>query len=242
MKKIRLTESQLIDLIKKSVNKVKTINESRIISEVTYVDSSQLTTLARNLINNMTGNVTSARLKSAISNLSYVRNMFWEDGTCGIDKLLAYYKGRNSGTEFLTDLDNSSESGDPEFDDLKAKIKNLIPQLQQACKAVTNQESAAAEAKKNGLKNCAKNEKGFVQFKDGANGGDNGRFGIGEFGKKGYLIISNSGESFTNPPGYNTIYWEYAKFHPKQGKDVAIAKTNASCVNGQLSLDAWVKY
>ena len=242
MKKIRLTESQLIDLIKKSVNEVKTINESRIISEVTYVDSSQLTQLAKNLIGNMTGDVDSERLRAAITNLSYVRNMFWEDGTCGIDKLLAYYKGRNGGVEFLTDLNNSSESGDPEFDDLKIKITKLIPQLQQACVATKNKEASDADAKKNSLKNCAKNEKGFVEFKDGPNGSDNGRFGIGEFGKKGYLIISNNGASFTTPPGFNTIYWEYAKFHPKQGKDVAIAKTNASCVNGQISLDAWVKY
>ena len=52
MKKIRLTESQLIDLIKKSVNKVKTINESQIINEVNYIDSSKLSTLAKNKIKN----------------------------------------------------------------------------------------------------------------------------------------------------------------------------------------------
>ena len=56
MKKIRLTESQLIDLIKKSVNKVKTINESQIINEVNYIDSSKLSTLAKNMIKNIKKN------------------------------------------------------------------------------------------------------------------------------------------------------------------------------------------
>ena len=247
MKKIRLTESQLIDLIKKSVNEVKTINESRIIKETTQINAEELAQLARNLKLNLGGggafgDVQSKHLKAALANISAVKDYVWEDGTCAIEKLLAYYKSYNGGTDFLTSLANASESNDPEFDDLKAKIPNVINQLRQACAAAKQKDVNDAETKKNGLKNCAKNEKGFVEFKDGPNGSDNGRFGIGEFGKKGYLIISNNGASFTTPPGFNTIYWEYAKFHPKQGKDVAIAKTNASCVNGQISLDAWVKY
>ena len=235
MKKIRLTENQLIDLIKKSLNEVKSTNESQIISEVTYVDSSSLTQLAKNLIGNMTGDVDSERLKAAISNLSYVRNMFWEDGTCGIDKLLAYYKGRNSQVDFLTDLKNSYESGDPEFDDLKAKIPNLIAQLQQACVAVKKQEADAVTAKANSLESCASKEPGYVDYGEGKG------FGIA-MSKKGYLTGWSNGAAISGrPSGHNVTYWEYAKYHPKEGKDVALYSSTARCLNGVFDVDTWVK-
>ena len=225
MKKIRLTESQLIDLIKKSVNKIETINESRIINETTYIDSASLTQLAKNLISNMTGDVTSSRLQAAISNLSYVKNMFWEDGTCGIDKLLAYYKGRNGGTEFLTDLSNSYESGDPEFDDLKAKIPNLIVQLRQACVAAKKTESdaaaAAKTAKDTALSSCASKEKNYV---------DQGEvFLLKPFGK-GYAAAYKNGAT-TN--GYSIFYYD--------SKNVNTMKSVASCVDGELNINKWEK-
>ena len=82
MRKIRLTESQLIDLIKKSVNKVKTINESRIINEVSYISPESLANLAKMLKKNMEGsgwfgNVTSDSLKKAYHN---IRCRTWRGG------------------------------------------------------------------------------------------------------------------------------------------------------------------
>lgn len=227
MKKIRLTESQLIDLIKKSVNKVKTINESQIINEVNYIDSSKLSTLAKNMIKNMSYDVTSSDLRAAIANINAVANLFWdEDGTCAVDKLLAYYKGYNGGTDFLTDLNDSSESNDPEFDDLKAKIPKLITQLKQSCvaeiKKETDAAAAAKTAKDTALSSCASKEPGFYALdKDG--------WGIKPFGK-GVITGYNNGAATSD--GYN-VWYSY--------KDKQTQKTKGSCVNGVLNLDAWVK-
>ena len=233
MKKIRLTESQLIDLIKKSVNKVKTINESQIINEVNYIDSSKLSTLAKNMIKNMSYDVTSSDLRAAIANINAVANLFWdEDRTCAVDKLLAYYKGYNGGTDFLTDLNDSSESNDPEFDDLKAKIPKLITQLKQSCvaeiKKETDAAAAAKTAKDTALSSCASKEPGFY-----ASGNDG--WGIKPFGK-GWINGYNSGNSTAD--GYNV--W-YSYDDKKTNTTKQTQKTKGSCVNGVLNLDAWVK-
>jgi hypothetical protein len=240
MKKIRLTESQLIDLIKKSVNKVKTINESRIINEVSYISPESLANLAKMLKKNMEGsgafgNVTSDSLKKAYHNISQMQDWVWQDdGTCAVDKLLAYYKTYNGGTDFLKTLNGATESNDPEFDDLKAKIPKLITKLQQSCAAAKQKDVNDASAKAVALSSCASKEPGYVDQ------GNN--FGL-SFGKKGYIIGHKDG-SKTND--HNLWYWEYAKFHPvkkgQEAKDVAIARTNGRCVNGVLDIDAWVKY
>jgi hypothetical protein len=237
MKKIRLTESQLIDLIKKSVNKVKTINESQIINEVTYIQPEGVYRLAKVLVKNMAGgtfgDVTSDNLKKVYDNISQMHDWVWQDdGSCAIDKLLAYYKTYNKGTDFLTNLNNAGESNDPEFDDLKAKIPKLIAQLQQSCAAAKKKDVDNAEAKKTALSSCASKEPGYDD--QGSN------FGL-SFGKKGYIISPKSGIQFRDYPGYNAVYWEYAKFHPKENKDVLLYKTKATCVNGTLNLDAWEK-
>lgn len=234
MKKIRLTESQLIDLIKKSVNKVKTINESQIINEVNYIDSSKLSTLAKNMIKNMSYDVTSSDLRAAIANINAVANLFWdEDGTCAVDKLLSYYKGYNGGTDFLTDLNDSGESNDPEFDDLKAKIPKVITQLKQSCVAEIKKETDAAAAKTVALSSCASKEPGFVQYTNKIS------FGV-PLGKKGYITAYNDGRDM-EVAGKNIAYWEYAKFHKGKTEDVLLARTKGTCVNGVLNLDAWVK-
>lgn len=226
MKKIRLTESQLIDLIKKSVNKVKTINESQIINEVNYIDSSKLSTLAKNMIKNMSYDVTSSDLRAAIANINAVANLFWdEDGTCAVDKLLAYYKGYNGGTDFLTDLNDSSESNDPEFDDLKAKIPKLITQLKQSCvaeiKKETDAAAAAKTAKDTALSSCASKEKNYV---------DQGEvFLLKPFGK-GYAAAYKNGAT-TN--GYSIFYYD--------SKGVNTMKSVASCVDGELNINKWEK-
>jgi hypothetical protein len=238
MKKIRLTESQLIDLIKKSVNKVKTIDESRIINEVKYISPESLANLARMLKKNMEGSgafgdVTSDSLKKAYHNISQMQDWVWQDdGTCAVDKLLAYYKTYNGGTDFLTTLKGATESNDPEFDDLKAKIPKLITKLQQSCAAAKKKDVDDASAKAVALSSCASKEPGYVD--QGSN------FGL-TFGKKGYIIAPKSGVQFRSYPGYNAVYWEYAKFHKGKTEDVLLYKTKATCVNGTLNLDAWEK-
>jgi hypothetical protein len=241
MKKIRLTESQLIDLIKKSVNKVKTINESQIINEVVYINPEGVYRLAKALVKNMAGgtfgDVTSDNLKKVYDNISQMRDWVWQDdGSCAVDKLLAYYKTYNKGTDFLTNLNDASESNDPEFDDLKAKIPKLITQLQQSCAAAKKKDvddaATAKTAKDTALSSCASKEPGYVD--QGSN------FGL-TFGKKGYIIAPKNGVQFRSYLGYNAVYWEYAKFHKGKTEDVLLYKTKATCVNGTLNLDAWEK-
>lgn len=237
MKKIRLTESQLIDLIKKSVNKVKTINESRIINEVTTISAESLAQIAKNLKTNMGGegiwdDVQAKHLKAAYANISAMKDWVWEDGTCAVDKLLAYYK-TYKGEDFLTSLNGASESKDPEFDDLKAKLPKLITQLQQSCAAAKKKDTDDAAAKTVALSSCASKEPGFVQYTNKIS------FGV-PLGKKGYITAYNDGRDM-EVAGKNIAYWEYAKFHKGKTEDVLLARTKGTCVNGVLNLDAWVK-
>ena len=240
MKKIRLTESQLIDLIKKSLNDTKTINEAKsqnkkqLLKEYSIVDSGTLAQTAKYLLSNMTGDVDLKRLQSAYTNINSVRNLFWEDGTCAVDKLLSYYQGFSiMGNSFLSDLKGSSEWRDPAFDDLKAKIPTLIAELQQACVNVKKQEADAAVAKANSLQSCASKEPGFIQYSNKIS------FGV-PLGKKGYITAYNDGRDVVEV-GKNITYWEYARFHKGKTEDVLLARTKGTCVNGVLNLDAWVK-
>jgi phage-related protein len=94
MKKIRLTESQLIDLIKKSVNEVKTINESQIISESKTITPESLAEFAKKLQNTMKGSgafgdVTAATLKQAYNYINAMQDYLWEDGTCAVATCVA---------------------------------------------------------------------------------------------------------------------------------------------------------
>jgi len=238
MKKIRLTESQLIDLIKKSVNKVKTINESRIINEVSYIADESLYRLAKALVKNMGGDFwgdrTSDNLRKAYDNINQMHDWVWQDdGSCAVDKLLAYYKTYNKGTDFFTSLKNASEANDPEFDDLKARIPKLITQLQQACAAAKKKDTDNVEAKKTALSSCASKEPGYIEYSDKIS------FGV-PLGKKGYITAYNDGRDVVEV-GKNITYWEYARFHKGKTEDVLLARTKGTCVNGVLNLDAWVK-
>lgn len=241
MKKIRLTESQLIDLIKKSVNEVKTIKESRIINEIAYIEEDGVYRMAKALVKNMSpdffGNITIDQLRNAYNNVNNMHDWVWKaDGKCAIDKLLEYYTSYSGGDDFLKKLAKISKKNDPEFADLKTKLTNLVPQLQQACAAAkkkdTDDAAAAAAAKQVALSSCASKEPGYVD--QGSN------FGL-SFGKKGYIIAPKSGVQFRSYPGYNAVYWEYAKFHKGKTEDVLLYKTKATCVNGTLNLDAWEK-
>ena len=233
MRKIRLTESQLIDLIKKSVNKVKTINESRIINEVTTISAESLAQIAKNLKANMGGegisdDVQVKHLKAAYTNISAMKDWVWEDGTCAVDKLLAYYKTYNGGTDFLTSLKGATESNDPEFDDLKAKLPKLITQLQQSCAAAKKKDVDDASAKAVALSSCASKEPGFSDI-------GNGSWTIKPFGK-GWINGYNSGNSTAD--GYNV--W-YSYDDKKTNTTKQTQKTKGSCINGVLNLVAWVK-
>lgn len=230
MRKIRLTESQLIDLIKKSVNKVKTINESRIINEVTTISAESLAQIAKNLKANMGGegvfnDVKSKHLKAAYANISAMKDWVWEDGTCAVEKLLTYYKTYNGGTDFLTSLKGATEKNDPEFDDLKDKLPKLIIQLKTACQAAKDKD---IESKKTALSSCASKEPGFSDQ-------GNGTWMIKPFGK-GWINGYNSGNSTAD--GYNV--W-YSYDDKKTNTTKQTQKTKGSCVNGVLNLDAWVK-
>jgi len=249
VKKIRLTENQLIDLIKKSLNEVKSTNESQNLHETKYVAlNPAFGNSAKAVASLMCGNVTSKTLQKIKAELEKWQGVFWEaDGRCAIEKFLEYYtqyaKGCNTGPAktLEADIAAAKEPGDAMFDDYKQEIYSLIKRMRQQCVDINNKEKADAKAAKEVLKACASKDPEFVEFHDGPNGSDNGRFGLGHIGKKGYAIIANSGDDYPGYPGYNALYWEYARFHPKEGKDVLLYKTKASCVNGQLNLDTWVK-
>jgi hypothetical protein len=243
VKKIRLTENQLIDLIKKSLNEVKSTNESQNLHETKYVAlNPAFGNSAKAVASLMCGNVTSKTLQKIKAELEKWQGVFWEaDGRCAIEKFLEYYtqyaKGCNTGPAktLEADIAAAKEPGDAMFDDYKQEIYSLIKRMRQQCVDIDNKEKAAAKTAKEVLNACAVKEPGYVDQ------GDN--FGIA-FGKKGYIIGHKDGSK--NSDGYNLWYWEYAKFHPvkkgQEAKDVAIAGSNGRCVNGVLDIDAWVKY
>lgn len=226
MKKIRLTESQLIDLIKKSVNEVKTINESRIISESQTISADSLAQFAKKLHKTMKGSgafgdVTAATLKNAYYYISAMKDYLWEDGTCAVDALLTYYKTYNGGTDWDTSLAKATESNDPEFDTLKAKIPKLIEQLRKSC-------AAAKNADDNRLSACASKEPGFSDL-------GNGSWVIKPFGK-GWINGYNNGRS---TPDKTNVWYSYVDKKTNTTKQTQ--GTKGACVNGVLNLDAWVK-
>lgn len=243
MKKIRLSESQLIDLIKKSLNDTKTIteaqvqNRSQLLIERQIISSDDLFTSAKKIYKNLDWGINTESLKNVYSWLQTVSGAFSEDGKCAIDKLLEYYKGYSyMGASLEDDVRRGSEFFDPTFKDWQNKVIQYITDLRNRCAQVDKEEKAANEAKKDALESCARKEKGFVDYGEGKG------FGIG-MSDKGYLTAWSNGAPIAGrPAGHNVTYWEYAKYHPKEGKDVKIATTKATCVNGELNLDAWVKY
>jgi hypothetical protein len=223
MKKIRLTESQLIDLIKKSVNKVKNINENQIINEIEYVNPTYLAQVAKALVKDMNVfDVTVQNLQNAYANISKMKNYVWQDdGTCAIDKLLAYYKSYKGGSGFQEDLKAAKESNDPEFDDLKVRIEKLITTLQKSCATAKNERDTALSA-------CASKEPGFRDV-------GNGAWAILPFGK-GWINGYNDGRATADK---NNVWYSYVDKKTNTNKQTQ--GTKGTCVNGVLNLDAWVK-
>lgn len=240
MKKIRLSESQLIDLIKKSLNDTKTIreaqvqNKSQLLIERQIISSDDLFTYAKKIYGNMDWGVSTASLKNVYNWLQLVSGGFSEDGRCAIDKLLDYYKGYSyMGASLEDDVRRGSEFFDPTFKDWQNKVIQYITDLRNRCAQVDKEEKAATEAKQVALSSCASKEPGFIQYSDKIS------FGV-PLGKKGYITAYNDGRDVVEV-GKNITYWEYARFHKGKTEDVLLARTKGTCVNGVLNLGAWVK-
>jgi len=167
-KKIRLSESQLISLIRKSLNE--------------QVNLSTASTAARDIKYNLTGDVKVSDLEKTQTVLNdRVFGQTMADGTCALKKVMDYFKSvkltgwealqtswDDSGSlgDLLTAIRDSEESGSPEFEDIKNELINSInKELNGFCKpaapAQTQQQAQQAQGNKF---SCVESESTFKAF------------------------------------------------------------------------------
>jgi hypothetical protein len=173
-KKIRLSESQLISLIRKSLNE--------------QVNLSTASTAARDIKYNLTGNVKVSDLEKTQTVLNdRVFGQTMADGTCALKKVMDYFKSvKLSGWEalqtswddsgslgdLLTAIRDSEESGSPEFEDIKNELINSInKELNGFCKPAApaqTQQQQAQQAQGNKF-SCVESESTFKAYGNSPN-------------------------------------------------------------------------
>jgi hypothetical protein len=168
-KKIRLSESQLISLIRKSLNE--------------QVNLSTASTAARDIKYNLTGDVKVSDLEKTQTVLNdRVFGQTMVDGTCALKKVMDYFKSvKLSGLEvlqtswddsgslgdLLTAIRNSKEPGSPEFEDIKKElIDSINKELNGFCKPAApaqTQQQQQQQTQANKF-SCAESESTFRAF------------------------------------------------------------------------------
>lgn len=217
MKKIRLTESQLVSLIKRALNEETT----------TLMTVDEVAAIAKSIQSQMTGDVNSSVLSTIRGEIAKVDGKLMDDGSCAIEKALQYYTHYakndfwgNSGSkkELIGDIQESGESSEPQFGDNQTLTVKKINDAKAKCATLKTQQNASQSPTE--LKSCASKETGFI---------DKGDwwiikpFGNGEL--RGYSDgrKNGNGNLFFVPAGGST------------NSHVA----NGSCVNGVLDIGAW---
>jgi len=162
-KKIRLSESQLISLIRKSLNE--------------QVNLSTASTAARDIKYNLTGNVKVSDLEKTQTVLNdRVFGQTMADGTCALKKgweaLQTSWDDSGSLGDLLTAIRDSEESGSPEFEDIKNELINSInKELNGFCKPAApaqTQQQQAQQAQGNKF-SCVESESTFKAYGNSPN-------------------------------------------------------------------------
>jgi len=211
-KKIRLSESQLISLIRKSLNEQVTLSTA--------------STAARDIKYNLTGDVKVSDLEKTQTVLNdRVFGQTMADGTCALKKVMDYFKSvKLSGLEvlqtswddsgslgdLLTAIRDSEESGSPEFEDIKNELINSInKELNGFCKPAApaqTQQQPAQQAQGNKF-SCVESESTFKAYGTAPNQYAEVQWQGGTL--QFYLDARDLGEGA--PVGNNILYQKGAK-------------------------------
>jgi hypothetical protein len=230
--KVRLSETELVSLIKKVLNE-----------QALSVD--EAATIANVITKKMSGDVNSQILADIRTELTKVDGKFMEDGTCAMQKVLDYYTHyakkwwADTGTkkELIGDINEAGESSEPQFADNQKKTINQINAAITKCTTLKTQEAqtaaANAVAEKEKFSACATTEQGYVKRTTWEG------FAIDPFGK-GWITAYRDGRM--DEDGYNIFYWELPPGKTqKPGDGVNKFSSTFSCVNGVMTINKWVK-
>jgi len=166
-KKIRLSESQLISLIRKSLNEQVTLSAA--------------STAAKDIKYNLAGDVKTDDLeKTQIVLNDRVFGQTMVDGGCVLKKVMDYFKtvslpvgsrlqtiwdDSDSLGDLLTAIRNSKEPGSPEFEDIKKElIDSINKELNGFCKPAAPAQTQQQQQTQANKFSCAESESTFRAF------------------------------------------------------------------------------
>lgn len=215
--KVRLTEAELVSLIKKVLNEqALTVDEAATIANV--------------ITKKMSGDVNSQILADIRTELEKVDGKFMEDGTCAMQKVLDYYKhyaskwwaDTGSKMELIGDINEAGESSEPQFADNQKKTIAQINAAITKCATIKAQEVADQARSVAGLdlKSCASKEPGYSD-------------------KGGWWIIKPFGQGELRGFDDGHKNGNGNLFFVKNGSTSHSHVANGSCVNGVLDIGAW---